>query len=175
MVLYQAFVCLVTTSFRLLEARKSGNEFGVSAILRKHSPLVSKQRLIKANQGQLALLKTASIATDALVSLCGAGRDPTFFDVLESILKSELFPVPESLRLVVAQKGGHARIGRCCWRTRTRKRGGGRKGVDRMGRVHYDAVLTNYGLSRVRLWKCHFCNAAGGERVGVSPSDGDPR
>ena len=92
--------------FPLIEARKSGNEFGVSAILRKHSPLVSKQRLIKANQDQLALLKTASIATDALVSLCRAGRDPTFFDVLESIMKSELFPVPESLRLVVAQKGG---------------------------------------------------------------------
>lgn len=90
--------------FPVIEARKSGNEFGVAAILRKHSPLVSKQRLIRENQDQLALLKTASIATDALVSLCEDGRDPTFFDVLESVLRSGLFSVPESLRLVVAQK-----------------------------------------------------------------------
>ena len=90
--------------FPLIEARKSGNEFGVSAILRKHSPLVSKQNLAEAGGAQLSLLKAASMATDELVSLCRVGDNPTFLDVLEGVFKSGLFSVSESLRLAAAQR-----------------------------------------------------------------------
>ena len=88
----------------LIEARTAGDEFQVSAILRKHSPILSKARLRQAGQDQSTLLKVASKATEELVEVCGRSRDPEFIDILQSVMKSELFSVPDGLRLVAEHK-----------------------------------------------------------------------
>ena len=87
-----------------MEARSAADEFQVSAILRKYSPILSRARLQQAGHDQSTLLKVASKATEELVEICKGGRDPLFIDVLKSVLTSELFSVPESLKLIAAQR-----------------------------------------------------------------------
>lgn len=81
----------------VIEARKRGDEFGVTAIVRKHSELLSKQSLASAGANQTDLLKRASAAVNDLITLCDDVRNTSFQDVLDTVAMTGLFPVPDML------------------------------------------------------------------------------
>ena len=87
----------------LVEAFKAGNEFGISAILRKHSPLLSKPLLKQAGRDQVSQLRSASAAVERLASLWTDDRNPSFLDVLRTVSETRLFPIPESLKIIAAR------------------------------------------------------------------------
>jgi len=75
--------------------------FGIAAIVRKHSPLLS-QEAFKGSGGkdQTVHLKAAQDAVGALNALWESGRDPALRDVLDCLVKTNLFEIPEILRVV---------------------------------------------------------------------------
>ena len=87
----------------LVEARRAGNEFGASAILRKHSPLLSKQLLKNSEEDPVSQLRSASAAVERLASLWTDDRRPCFLNVLKAISETRLFSIPNSLRIIAAR------------------------------------------------------------------------
>ena len=87
----------------LLKARKANNEFGVSAILRKYSQLLSKPILKQAGRDQVSQLRTVAAAVERLASLWTADRNPSFLDVLKTVSETQLFPIPESLQIIATR------------------------------------------------------------------------
>ena len=87
----------------LLKARKANNGFGVSAILRNHSPLLSKSLLKQAERDQVSRLQTAATAVEQLASLWTDDRNPSFLDVLKTVSETQLFPIPESLQIIATR------------------------------------------------------------------------
>lgn len=86
----------------LINAKKKGDEFRVSQIVRKNSPLLSSENLKKI-PNQREALKKANIAVKELYKLWEQEKDPTIIDVLRKIFNLGLFTVPDSL-LLLAQK-----------------------------------------------------------------------
>ncbi len=84
----------------LLKAHKANNKFGVSAILRKHSPLLSKPLLKQTRRSKVSQLQTAATAVKQLDSLWTDDRNPSFLDVLKTVSETRLFPIPESLQII---------------------------------------------------------------------------
>ncbi|PCI39752.1 MAG: Fis family transcriptional regulator [Rhodospirillaceae bacterium] len=84
--------------FPVVESRRRGDEFGVAAILRKNSELLSKQAFVAAGVDQIDMLKKASDAVNALIALWDDGNEPTFQDVLYVVAETGLFPIPDALR-----------------------------------------------------------------------------
>ena len=82
----------------LVKARQRGDEFGVAAILRKRSDLLSKQSLVAEGADQTDLLKRASEAVDSLIALWNEGGEPSFHDMLYVVAETNLFPIPDALR-----------------------------------------------------------------------------
>ena len=87
----------------VVEARRRGDEFGVAAILRKHSELLSKPSLVAAGADQIDMLKKASDAVNDLIALWDDDNEPTFQDVLYVVAETNLFPIPDALRLYANQ------------------------------------------------------------------------
>lgn len=83
---------------RVVEARKRGDEFGVAAVLRNHSGLLSKQSLVAAGADQTEVLKRASEVVDALASMCDDESGSSFQDVLCVVAEKGVFPIPDALR-----------------------------------------------------------------------------
>lgn len=77
---------------------KSGDAFGLMAILRKHSPLISKSTLSPTQQGQLSGIARARSAVEDLTALFADDADPRCSDVLKSVATSGLFDIPEVLK-----------------------------------------------------------------------------
>ena len=95
--------CLAASYCRWCRRARLATKFGVSAILRKHSPLLSKQLLKQAGQGQVSQLRSASAAVERLASLWTNDRNPSFLDVLKIVSETRPFPIPESLRIIAAR------------------------------------------------------------------------
>lgn len=86
----------------LIEAKKQNNEFKVSQIVRKNSPLL-KTEALKQGKNQGEILKKVSSAVNDLFKLWEFDKDPTVFDVLQKIEESKLFVIPDSLESLVKE------------------------------------------------------------------------
>ncbi len=81
----------------LVEASRAGDPYGVMAVLREHSPLMSKAALRTAGSSTAAGMKTVRDATSALLKLFDNDADPRCGDVLSVISGTRLFAIPEAL------------------------------------------------------------------------------
>lgn len=80
-------------------AALANDDFAVAAIVRKHSPLLSRSYLRAAGStDQTTHVIAARDAVDDLMRLWSQGQDPSLSEVLRSIAVSGLFEIPESLR-----------------------------------------------------------------------------
>jgi DNA helicase-2/ATP-dependent DNA helicase PcrA len=81
----------------LVEAMAAGDRFRVAAVVRKNSPLLDRASLEAAGEHQVALLKKAREACDALNGLFSEGGQPSLLAVLRNLASSRLFAIPDSL------------------------------------------------------------------------------
>lgn len=77
----------------LVKAYKIGNDFEVAKIVRKNSPLLSKDAFVEEFKDQTELLKNAEEAVETLMQLWNDEKNPTCLEVLESIRNTGLFDV----------------------------------------------------------------------------------
>lgn len=87
----------------LIEARKKEDKFTVAAIVRKHSPLVSKPLLRVSGDQQVGQIKRAKDAVESLWSIFSNGQTPRFIDVLRSVSDTGLFEIPEALQSIASR------------------------------------------------------------------------
>lgn len=82
----------------LIRAQQRGDGFAVMAIVRAHSPLLTKESLQNSTGNQLDQIKQARQAVQELCELWSTPGGPTFLEVLISVSKTSLFEIPEALR-----------------------------------------------------------------------------
>lgn len=75
----------------LVTAYQSGNDFEISRIVRKHSPLLSKKSFSENPDDQVKLLKSAENAVEELLLLWENRSIPNCIEVLKAIKKTGLF------------------------------------------------------------------------------------
>lgn len=83
----------------LIKAKKIGDEFSVSHIVRKYSPLLDSN-LLKKSENQLDNIKQVNIYVNELYSLWKDNQNPKIIDVLQFVAKSKLFTIPEMLHSI---------------------------------------------------------------------------
>lgn len=83
--------------FPLIEAKIRGDEFGVASIVRKHSPLLSKESL-KNTKNQIGQIGIAKEAVERLWCLFEEGSKPRFIDILRVIYSTGLFEIPDGIK-----------------------------------------------------------------------------
>ena len=81
----------------VVEANRAGDAYGLMALLREHSPLLSRATLRIGESGAAVQMKTVRDATSSLFELFDNEADPTCGDVLSVISETRLFAVPEVL------------------------------------------------------------------------------
>lgn len=77
----------------LVKAYQNNNDFEISKILRKYSPLLGKKAFQEKTDDQADLLQDVENAVCELLSLWGNESIPTCIDVLKSIKKTKLFNI----------------------------------------------------------------------------------
>lgn len=82
----------------LVEAKQSGNDFAVAALVRSNSEIISKKSLLASPTDQRKMLVKAKDAVESLIALWENDHEPTFLEILENIGGSNLFPVPDILK-----------------------------------------------------------------------------
>lgn len=87
----------------LIEAKKKRDEFKVSQIIRRTSPLL-KADTLRLGENQMESLKKVSQAVKELFTLWGNENDPSVIEVLQKINELKLFVIPESLQLLILQE-----------------------------------------------------------------------
>lgn len=80
----------------VIKAKHTGDEFAVSRIVRKNSPLIKKD-ILKNSSKSIKEITKAKDAVNALFALWDDNADPALNDVLKEVFRSELFQVPEVL------------------------------------------------------------------------------
>lgn len=91
----------VDTILPLRAASMNNDEFATAALVRRTSPLLSKAVLRPgAGSDQAARVKSAQLAVKEVIRLWADDRDPVLMDIVESIRRTGLFELPESLQLV---------------------------------------------------------------------------
>jgi len=98
--------CFSANVLPLLLAKRAGDEFAATAVIRNASPLLSRDALKAAGGDQLVQVRAAKSAMDSLMALWSGGGSPRIIDVLQNISASQLFEVPEALRPFVSAKDG---------------------------------------------------------------------
>ncbi len=88
----------------LIDAKISGEEFAVSSIVRKYSPLLKKD-VLKVCTQPVEIIRAAGKAATELHSLWKDGADPSLSDILREVHRTGLFQVPEAL-LPIAERLG---------------------------------------------------------------------
>ncbi len=83
----------------LIKAKKIRDEFSVSHIVRKYSPLLDSN-LLKKSENQLDNIKQVNIYVNELYSLWKDNQNPKIIDVLQFVAKSKLFTIPEMLHSI---------------------------------------------------------------------------
>lgn len=81
----------------LVKFKQANNDFAVAAIVRKSSPLLSKEALQFLGMQQGERLKLINTAVQEVTAMCEEGKKPKFIDILQSIAKNNLFDVPDAL------------------------------------------------------------------------------
>ena len=85
----------------LVKSMQDDDAFAAMGILKKHSPLLSKQ-VLRGSNDQLGQLDKARTATKDLSKLCSSEKAVRLIDVLKEVSKSEIFTIPDSLVPFVA-------------------------------------------------------------------------
>jgi DNA helicase-2/ATP-dependent DNA helicase PcrA len=83
----------------LVSAKKDGDNFSVSRIVRQHSPLLKKENL-KNSTNQIEAVKNINSKVEELLSLWNNDNEPLLIDILKTVTKSKLFVIPESLKVI---------------------------------------------------------------------------
>ena len=81
----------------LIKAYNAGNRFAVTAMIRKHSPLLEKKALEECTPHQRSQIEKARLAVDSLAALWSTGNTPTFLQVLRTVHETNLFEIPAIL------------------------------------------------------------------------------
>jgi DNA helicase-2/ATP-dependent DNA helicase PcrA len=81
----------------LISAKKNGDNFSVSRIVKQFSPLLKKEHLIDSSN-QIEAIKDVNSKVEELFSLWNNGNKPLLIDILKTVAKSKLFVIPESLK-----------------------------------------------------------------------------
>lgn len=87
----------------LIEAKKKEDEFKVSQIIRRNSPLL-KTETLKLDKNQRESLKKVNQAVKELFTLWNGDKDPSVIEVLQKINKLKLFVIPDSLQSLVLKE-----------------------------------------------------------------------
>lgn len=80
----------------LVKAKQAGDEFKVSKIVRKNSPLVKKD-ILKNASNSIEKIRKANDAVNALFALWNDNADPTLNDVIKEVFCSGVFQIPDAL------------------------------------------------------------------------------
>lgn len=83
----------------LINSLEINNQFSVSRILNKNSPLMLKEKF-ENSEDQIAELKKVNAAVDDLYTLWKIDSNPTLINILKEINRSGLFKVPDSLATI---------------------------------------------------------------------------
>ncbi|BCD98645.1 UvrD-helicase domain-containing protein [Marinagarivorans cellulosilyticus] len=83
----------------LISSLEVNNQFSVSRILHKNSPLMLKEKF-ENSEDQKAELKKVNVAVDDLYALWKIDSNPTLINILKEINRSGLFKVPDSLATI---------------------------------------------------------------------------
>lgn len=78
-----------------------GNKFEIATIVKKHSPLISKQR-IQENKEKLKAIHETNAKVQNLLELWSSDNQPTLIEILNEINTSGLFQLPNVLKFVLA-------------------------------------------------------------------------
>jgi len=82
----------------IVKAKRIDDNFAIAAIVRKYSPLLSKDTFKAVEKDHLPQLEKAKKAVEDLLALWEGGKKPCFLDVLRNVSRTGLFEIPESLR-----------------------------------------------------------------------------
>lgn len=88
----------------LVKAYQNGNDFEVSRIIRKHSPLLDKKAFQKNHADQIKLLEVAENAVEELLLLWKDGAMPVCIDILKVIKKTNLFSLNERADYIISDQ-----------------------------------------------------------------------
>ncbi len=81
----------------ILKAKSSGDDFTITNIVQKSSPLLDAVNLKSNNQNQIQQLKISLSAVNRLYEIWNQ-KDPTFKDILDIVYETGLFTIPTSLQ-----------------------------------------------------------------------------
>ncbi|BEE04306.1 UvrD-helicase domain-containing protein [Aeromonas veronii] len=87
----------------LIENLNTGNNFAVTRILNKHSPLICKES-IKNSPSPKDELAKANESAKRLHHLWKNNSDPTLYEILKEIHQSRLLNIPDSLSVIADRK-----------------------------------------------------------------------
>lgn len=88
----------------LIKAHQDGNDFEVSRIIRKHSPLLDKKAFQQNSADQTRLLEVAEDAVEELLLLWKDGAMPVCIDILKAIKKTNLFRLNERVDYIISDQ-----------------------------------------------------------------------
>ncbi len=81
----------------LIKAKKAGDEFAVSRIIRENSSLIKKDNLKNSSKSIEEITKAKKVVNSLFV-LWNNNKDPTLNDVLKEVSRSGIFPVSDMLQ-----------------------------------------------------------------------------
>ena len=89
--------------FPLVKAKRNGDDFTATAIVRKDSPLLNKAILKAVGVEQPLQIKTTREAIEKMMALWSDEAKPRFIDILRCVTQTGLFEIPESLRSIAVR------------------------------------------------------------------------
>jgi len=87
----------------IVESFRTGNALRVAEIARKHSPLLRPDVLSAAGSNQLVQLQKTKEAVAELAKLWNDEASPSFQQVLDNLVTTKLFVIPDALAIFVSQ------------------------------------------------------------------------
>lgn len=87
--------------YPIIKANKLDDKLTITSIVRKYSPILSTEAIRFAKGGQLAQIHKARDAVKNLLDIYHEKESPTFFDMINSVYKTGLFPIPQNLLIIL--------------------------------------------------------------------------
>lgn len=87
--------------FPLVDANSEGNKFEVAKIIKRYSPLLSRDNLQRESANQRQCLQTANEAKESLCRLFEGEKMPTCIDVFKEIDRTGIFNLSERMEHIV--------------------------------------------------------------------------
>lgn len=86
----------------IIESHRKGDKFGVARVVKKHSPLLQKEELLKY-KNQVERIENINRIVSKLLLLWGDKNDPTLLQILKEVHSSGLFPVSNTLNIIASR------------------------------------------------------------------------